>query len=212
MKKMAKYHIITLIISVSLFLLLSNGVAQAVNKDNGFKFPPINEHTPTDLEILDSYFNPIVGYGAYGPAIANNSNYTAVNIKLTVTGEGDLFDVFEETAPMDTLVPNESMHTKYILTPKMLGNIKLQYVLEWEDDVGSKYSINNKDKPIDFYVEIMPPPTTTTTSFSSIQMGLVVSGVAIIAIFVVYYLIMRKNSKKTPSNDSNLPNQNLNPQ
>ncbi len=94
----------------------------------------------------------------------------------------------------------------------MLGNIKLQYVLEWEDDVGSKYSINNEDKPIDFYVEIMPPPTTTTTSFSSIQMGLVVSGVAIIAIFVVYYLIMRKNSKKTPSNDSNLPNQNLNPQ
>lgn len=150
-----------------------------------------------DLHVGDSYFTPVVGIGAYGVTIINFSNSTAKNIKLTLIDVDDAYTIVQETPLKDTLEPNENMFTKYLLTPKKLGQVELQYVLTWEDEDGNKYSIDNKNKPIKLFNEsFATEETPAPTGFSTTQVALIGAGIAIIGVFGGFYLT--KLRKKSP--------------
>lgn len=177
---MSRSYIIPILVSsVVSLLLLSNAGAYATPK----------------LEVLDSYFNPVVGIGVFGPTIPNTGNSTAKNIKLTLIDVDDAYTIVQETPLKDTLEPGKNMFTKYLLTPKKLGQVELQYVLTWEDEDGNKYSLDNKNKPIKYFNEsFATEETPAPTGFSTTQVALIGAGIAIIGVFGGFYLTKLRKS------------------
>jgi hypothetical protein len=153
----------------------------------------VGAYATPKLEVLESYFNPIVGIGVFGPTIPNSGNSTAYNIKLTIIDVNDAYTIVQETPLKDTLEAGENMFTKYLLTPTKLGQVELQYVLTWEDEDGNKYSIDNKNKPIKlFNASFATSETPAPTGISTTQLALIGSGIAIIAVIGGIYLAKMK--------------------